>query len=327
MSDQSPGEWMKSEIEEQVDLLSIPHRLTAQAKCVAALRPKVIVFAARGSSDNACLYGRYLLEVGLRIPCVLSAPSVLTRYGADLAYPEALVVGASQSAAAPDVAAVLEHARKKGHQTLSITNLETGAVVDAAEHHIFIGAGEERAVAATKTYTLTMLALFEMARALGADLPAPDGLGPAVERALQDDTTARIAEALGRARLAFTLGRGYHFALAQEAALKLMECALLGARSYSPADFAHGPIALAGEGTSALLFGADDRDATAKSVRERLADAGAEIFHAAVDRQLPETLQPFAATVIAQRIALDAAVAKGLDPDRPRNLTKVTKTR
>lgn len=318
---------MKAEIEQQVDLLSIPERLTAQAQSVTSLRPEVIVFAARGSSDNACLYGRYLLEIGLGIPCVLSAPSVLTRYRSDLVYPKALVVGASQSAAAPDVAAVLEHARKKGHATLSITNLEHGPVVDAAEHHIFIGAGDERAVAATKTYTLTMLALFEMARALGADLPAPEGLGEAVARALEENATAEIAEALGRAKLAFTLGRGYHFALAQEGALKLMECALLGARPYSPADFAHGPIALAGEGTAALLFGADDRDATAKDVRDRLAATGASLFQAAVDRHLPETLQPFPATALAQRIALSAAVARGLDPDRPRNLTKVTRTR
>ncbi|RMG23471.1 MAG: SIS domain-containing protein [Armatimonadetes bacterium] len=287
-------------------------------------RPSFVVFAARGSSDHACLYARYLFEAHLQIPCSLSAPSVITRYGGSPRYPEgALILGVSQSAAAPDVAAVLEEARRQGCATVSLTNREEGPVVSAAERQIFLGAGEERAVAATKTFTLTLLAFYQLARAWGADLPSP----PTEWDLPTQGDVEPFAKAVAEAGLVFTLGRGYHFSIALEAALKLMECALLPAKPYSIADFAHGPIALVGEGTVALAFGSDAQDETAEDVRQRVVEAGGSLLQAPVVSSLPEELRVLPAAVFAQRLAWQVARARGLDPDHPRNLSKVTRTR
>jgi glucosamine--fructose-6-phosphate aminotransferase (isomerizing) len=314
---------MLEEIEEQPALWR-ERRLSLFEQASRVPKPKFVVFAARGSSDHACLYARYLFEAHLGIPCSLSAPSVVTRYAGSPKYPDGtLLIGVSQSAAAPDVAAVLEEARRRGSDTLSITNVEQGAVVSAAERQIFLGAGEERAVAATKTFTLTLLAFYEMARAWGADLAIPpddwDLPTPA--------DVAPFAAAVANAALVFTLGRGYHFSVALEAALKLMECALLPAKPYSIADFAHGPIALVGEGTVAVVFGSDAEDGTAEEVRRKVVAASGWLLQAPVASSLPEELRVLPASVFAQRLAWQVAQVRGLDPDQPRNLSKVTRTR
>lgn len=314
---------MLREIQEQPPLLSSNAQpLLSQAqRAVKKARPSLILLVARGSSDNACLYARYLFEIHLRIPSLLAAPSVLTRYGAKVEYPKSLVIGVSQSAAAPDVSEVLENARKNGHKTLSITNVERGPVTEAARSHIFLGAGEERAVAATKTYTLTLLAFYQIARAMGASLPEPE-VAPAVARAADSPGIRDAVETLTRARLLFSLGRGYQFSTAHEAALKLMECALLPCKAYSTADFAHGPVALAGPDAAALCFGVSARDKTIP----RLKASRASII-SAPRSNLADTLQPFPSVVFAQRLAYEAALEKSLDPDTPRNLTKITRTR
>ncbi|MCH8273870.1 MAG: SIS domain-containing protein [Armatimonadetes bacterium] len=289
-------------------------------------RPSLILFVARGSSDNACLYARYLFEARLGVPVSLAAPSVITRYGSDLRFPSpSLVIGVSQSAAAPDVAEFLGHARERGCHTLSVTNAEKGPVADAAEHRIFLGAGAEKAVAATKTFTLSQLALYQLARAMGAPLPEPD-LAEASERALSDSDGDAFAEKIVKADLSFTLGRGFHFGVAYEAALKLIECALVPCKPYSLADFAHGPMALAGPASCALLFGLDRTDSTAKSVKRRLRSTGASLLQAPTETSLPEELRPIPAVIFAQRVAHAAAMGRGLDPDRPRHLHKVTRT-
>lgn len=287
-------------------------------------RPSLVVFAARGSSDNACLYARYLFEVHLGVPCSLCAPSVVTRYGGTPRYPEGtLVVGVSQSAAAPDVAEVLLSARRVGCSTLSITNAADGPVLDAAERNILLGAGEERSVAATKTFTLSLLAFYQLARSLGAPLPEPPG-----EWSLPDEAVAREQAAVAAAAgILFTLGRGFHFGVAHEAALKMMECALLPSKPFSIADFAHGPIALVGPETAAVVFGSDADDSTAREIRARAEAAGCRLLQAPTQPDLPEELRPLPASVFAQLVAWHAARARGLDPDNPRNLSKITRTR
>lgn len=287
-------------------------------------KPTLVVFAARGSSDNACLYARYLFEVHLGVPCSLGAPSVITRYGGTPHYPEGtLVVGVSQSAAAPDVAEVLLSARRVGCSTLSITNSADGPVVEAAERNILLGAGEERSVAATKTFTLSLLAVYQLARSLGAPLPEPPR-----EWSLPDEAQAREQAAVAAtAGILFTLGRGFHFSVAHEAALKMMECALLPSKPFSIADFAHGPIALVGPETAALVFGSDVDDPTAKEIRARAEAAGCRLLQAPVESDLPEELRPLPAAAFAQLVAWHAARQRGLDPDNPRNLSKITRTR
>ena len=289
-------------------------------------KPQLIVFAARGSSDHACIYGKYLFEITLGIPVSLAAPSVITRYHADIKYPKSLLIGVSQSAAAPDVAEILAHAQSRGTPTLSITNAESGPVVDAADNRIFLGAGEEKAIAATKTFTLTLLALYQIARAMGAALPKPE-IRKETEQALADNSIPEIAQAVTKSELLFALARGYQFPIALEAALKLMECALLPCKPFSFADFAHGPIALADDSTSVLAFGDDEDDSTSAAVRSKLSQAGASVMQVPNARALPEELRPIIAAIYAQRIAHEAALIRNIDPDSPRNLRKVTRTR
>lgn len=315
---------MLSEMAEQPTLLEESAALLyEQAKNAApSQRPRLIVFAARGSSDNACIYAKYLFEVILGIPTCLAAPSVVTRYHGKLKYEDALLIGVSQSAAAPDVAAVLSSGN---NPSISITNVESGPVVSAARSHIFLEAGEEKAVAATKTFTLTMLAFYQLCRAMGGDLPAPNLREPS-QAALDNEDAQKHAREIVASELVLSLGRGYHFGVALEAALKLMECALVPCKPYSFADFAHGPMALAGEGVCAIAFGRDASDETSSSVRESLLGKGAGLIQTPT-ADLPEPLQPIPAAIFAQRLAYEASVLRGLDPDSPPHLSKVTRTR
>jgi glucosamine--fructose-6-phosphate aminotransferase (isomerizing) len=250
----------------------------------------------------------------LGIPVSLAAPSVITKYGTDMRYPRCLAVGISQSGAAPDVSEVLAHLRSKGHKTLAITNTAGSRLSSEAECSLELGVGQESSVAATKTYTASLLALYQLVRALGAKLPEPvlpDG-------AFGETAQAAAQEAVGpvlRSKTLFALARGYRFCSAFETALKLMECALLPCKAYSTADFEHGPKALARHGTAALVFG---------DVPKGIEDAGCIAITAPA--HAPEECQPMFDAIFGQWVALLTARARGLDPDAPEGLTKVTKT-
>lgn len=302
---------MEAEIREQP-------RALAEARYLQHLRllklqsPECVLLIARGSSDHAALYARYLIEVHLEVPAVLAAPSVWTRYGKRPRYRNALAVGISQSGAAPDVAEVLSAMREDGHQTLAITNTEGSRITQAAEHTLLLGVGEERSIAATKTYSASLLAMYELVRALGGTLMAP----VLPDEAWVESAHASAQDGLGavlRCSPLFALGRGYGFATAQEAALKLMECALLPCKAYSVADFEHGPKALAGPGSAAIVFGEGG--------------AGHGDLIPAPGANVSPELKPLWDIVFAQWLALLAARARGLDPDAARNLSKVTETR
>lgn len=309
---------MEREIREQAEVLE--RGRTAYAEALGGLAGRefdLVVLAARGSSDNAALYARYLLEVRLGIPVSLAAPSVVTRYGTRLRYPaRTLIVGISQSGAAPDVAEMLESGRESGLTTVAITNTTDSRLARAADHAVLLEAGLETSVAATKTYSASLLALRALVDrlagvAVGPELPGGDWI-----------EAARVAaeEAAGhavRCEPLFALGRGYAFSTAHEAALKLMECALLACKAYSTADFEHGPKALAGAGSAAIAFGGDHAG---------LAAQGCEIVLAPTP-PCDEVDRPFFDAVFAQWLALHAARARGLDPDAPRHLLKVTETR
>src|SRR6185312_16416604 len=178
------GEWMEQEIREQPARLAVgAESYYPQLRDALGTDKKfdMILLAARGSSDNAALYARYVFEVFLEIPVLLAAPSVLTRYKKHVNYKNCLAIGISQSGAAPDVSEVLSTLHKEGHQTLAITNTADSAITAAAAHTLLLNAGLEKSVAATKTYSCSLLALYEVARVLGAKLPSPAG-------SLPDDT-------------------------------------------------------------------------------------------------------------------------------------------
>ncbi len=313
---------MESEIREQPDVL---HRASESyfetlKDAVSGKQYEMVLLAARGSSDNAALFGRYLIEVFLGIPVSLAAPSVLTRYGSHVKYRNCLAIGISQSGAAPDVSEVIASLRADGHTTIAITNTEGSRLTREAEFSLLLGAGNEKSVAATKTYSASLLAMYELARALGADLPSPAGLIPTeewVNHALE--AANESSGAIVRCSPIFSLGRGFEFSTAQESAIKLMECALIACKSYSTADFEHGPKALAGHGSAAISYGGQLTD---------LASHGCLIVPAPeVPSNIPETLTPIWHIIFGQWLALQSARARGLNPDDPRHLQKVTETR
>jgi glutamine---fructose-6-phosphate transaminase (isomerizing) len=277
----------------------------------------MIVLVARGSSDNAALIARYWFEVFVGIPVALAAPSVLTRFGRHLKYPRSLAIGISQSGAAPDVAEVLCALREDGHHTLCITNTPGSRITEEADSTVLLGAGEELSVAATKTYSASLLALYQIARHLAPEMPdAKDSLPDEEWCESACEAAARTSGVVVRSTPVFALGRGYGFGTAHETALKLMECALIPCKAYSSADFEHGPKALAGHGSAAISFDGPKPD---------LARQGCEILTAPL-APAPEPLRPLWDVFYGQWLALLAARARGLNPDDPRHIRKVTET-
>ncbi len=303
----------------------------------------LILLVARGSSDNAALFGRYLLEVMTGIPVSLSAPSVYTLYDAKLDLRRALAIGVSQSGAGSDINIVLEHAKASGAHTLAITNDADSPMAALADETMLIHAGPERSVAATKTYTGQMLHFYLLANELAR------GRAVAVERI--PEFTSRALELRAEVeelaqRYVFmencvVVGRGMNYGNAYELALKLMETCYVVAERFSSADFLHGPVAVVERRFPVVLFG--PAGATQKGSREllhRLNELHADCLSITNDAEvasmspnslllpdeIDEFLSPIPFIVPAQLFAALLSEAKGLDPDAPRSLKKVTKT-
>src|SRR5579864_4641708 len=210
-------------------------------------RFRLIVLVARGTSDNAALFGRYLLELTTGIPVSLSAPSVHTLYRARLDLGQALVIGISQSGEGPDINRVLRSARRQGAYTVAITNEKASTMAHLADDVFLVRAGKQRSVAATKTYTGQLLLFYLLAAALGphVTLAGTSEIPDLVKSTLR--LTAEIAALVPRYRFMLqcaVVARGLNYANAFELALKLMETCYVVAERFSAADFLHGPIAL-----------------------------------------------------------------------------------
>ncbi len=349
------GGRLRTEIREQPDVaarLLIAGDPVARAVAADVRRRGIglVVIAARGTSDHAAVYAQYVLGARNGLTVALAAPSLVTLYGASPRYGNALVIGLSQSGRSPDVVGVVEAARAQGALTMAITNDPGSPLAMAAEHCMDLGAGEERSVAATKTYTAELLAVALLSAALdgaGADAGAraelamvPDALGRALDS--EPDAQRIAADQAGLDR-AVVLGRGFGYATAREWGLKLKEVAQLWADPYSAADFAHGPVALLSPGSAvfATIVAGSARDALLDPVRALGRDVGADVmvlsddaearavgrWALAVPSGLAEWLSPIAAIVPAQLHAMHLALARGLDPEQPRGLRKVTETR
>jgi glutamine---fructose-6-phosphate transaminase (isomerizing) len=341
----------ESEIREQPAVLG---RLVSGARArveevASAIRdraPSFALFAARGSSDNAARYAVYLLGAHNQLAVGLAAPALHTLYGAPPRVDGALVVAVSQSGQSPDVRAVLEHARASGALTLAIVNDESSPLAAAAELSLPVGAGDERAVAASKTYTgqLTLLAMLSAALAgdegRWEELSAlPAAMAAAVESA---EPARHGAVLLTEATRIAVLGRGFNQSTAHEIALKLAETCYLAAEPYSWADFLHGPIAMvepgypivvvapsgrASQDVSDILDGLRQRGATLVVASDRIDLLSGAAVALPLPTGVPEWLSPVTAVVPGQLLALALAQARGLDPDSPRGLHKVTLTR
>ena len=305
-----------------------------------------VVIAARGTSDNAAIYAQYVLGTVNRLPVALAAPSILSLYGVVPRFARALVVGISQSGRSPDVVGVVEAGRRQGLPTLAITNDPTSELAEAAEHVVALAAGPELAIAATKTYTTSLLAIARLSAALAGDPAALAALGrmpDAIGRALAvEPEVERIAADLAAADRCVVLGRGYEYATAREWALKLKEIGRVFADPYSAADFQHGPVALVEPGVPVLAVAPEGMAAAGMvELMGRLRERGADLLvlsdaaairavgnrSIALPEDVPEWLRPIVSIVPAQLYAYHVTRARGLDPEAPRNISKVTMTR
>jgi glucosamine--fructose-6-phosphate aminotransferase (isomerizing) len=309
------------------------------ASLIAARRPRFALLTARGSSDHAALYAKYLVEVLLQLPAGLVSPSTTTLYGARPDLTDVLYLAVSQSGGSPDLVAATEAARAQGALTVAVTNTPASPLSDAAELSVDLKAGEELAVAATKTYSATLLSLYLLVDAIrGGSGAAVEGIGELAATAL----AAPVDEAVSAFRSVdrvVTTGRGYSSATAAEAALKLAETSYLGARSYSGADLLHGPVAAIDPATGVVAVTSRGRGGEAmRDVLDAVRSRGASVLavgSAAADTpadlriEVPETAEevaPILEILPLQRLALALALAKGGDPDNPRGLSKVTRT-
>jgi glutamine---fructose-6-phosphate transaminase (isomerizing) len=299
-----------------------------------------IVIVARGSSDYAAIYGRYLLEAATGRPVALAAPSLQTLYGIESRLSGWLAVGISQSGRTPEIATVLDRYKRAGARTLAITNDPDSPLAHSADSSLALGAGEEGAVPATKTFTAQLAALALVAEALGpvqwsdADWERVPG---AMETVLGDFASAeRAAERLDGADELVALGRGYLMPVALEAALKLREAARLRAEGWSAADFRHGPVTVAGADLPVLaVSAAGPAAADVEELAREARESGAMILRVADDEtadlsypgDMSEPLRALPAAVRAQQLALALARRRGIDPDTPPGLRKVTPTR
>jgi glutamine---fructose-6-phosphate transaminase (isomerizing) len=302
---------------------------------------RYVVLAARGTSDNAATYAKYLLQITCGIPVALAAPSVHTLYNANVNYSNALVIGVSQSGAGEDINEVITQARRSGALTVAITNTASSPLAQIAEYVLLCHAGEEKAVAATKTYTTTLAIFAQMAALWSGNTHLENALGqiePAAQRALEaEDTIAQIAGTLYHAERAITVARGLHLCTAIEAALKIAETTYTTTQAFSSADLLHGPIASVAARTPCLLFspiGASETVMTelAETLKAREARV-IRLCEYPEDGDIPlvsagsELLAPLIDILPAQLLAYHLTVARGLNPDNPRGLTKVTITR
>ncbi len=303
----------------------------------------LIVLVARGSSDNAALFGRYLLEIRTGIPVSLSAPSVHTLYNAKLNFSRALVVGVSQSGEGEDINLVLENAGKCGAYTVGITNEPSSSMVELVDETLLMHGGHERSVAATKTYTGQLLLFHMLAYALSdGEKLEYDAIPDYAARALgKRDEIKELVERYVFMENCVVVGRGIIYANAYEFALKLMETCYVVAERFSSADFLHGPLALVERHFPILMFAPPGKTLSSVKVlldrlKELRADtlvitgdeeiAGKASRAILMDGEINEFLSAIPYIIPAQLFAAMLADAKGLDPDAPRSLSKVTRT-
>lgn len=317
------------------------------AAAIRARDVRHVVIVARGSSDHAAIYAQYVLGIRHGLTVGLATPSVVSVYGGDPAVSDALVIAISQSGASPDIIAVVDAARRQGALTVALTNAVDSPLAAAADRTIDLSAGPERSIAATKSYTMSLLAVAALSAALTGDATdravlasVPEALAAvlAVEPVMRE-----VAQAHAAADRALLVARGYEYATAREWSIKVKELAHVFADPYSAADFAHGPVALLEDGVPLIAIVRDGP--TADSLIAQLANLRTDLapdLTVLSDRPdalalatrpvaLPtvpaEWVAPIATIVAGQFHAMYSTIARGRDPENPRSIRKVTRTR
>ena len=343
--------YLYSEIHEQPDVL---HRLLqAESQTAAALAGEIqrrdighVVIAARGTSDNAARYAQYLLGAANGLVVGLATPSLFTIYQAPPRFGNALVLGISQSGKSPDIVSVLAEARQQGALTAAITNVPASDLGRMADYVLNLHAGEEKAIAATKTYTSELAAIALLSVHLGDDRARRETLAQVPQQVAQalavENHTPQMAERYRYMESCVVIGRGYNYATAFELALKLKELTYTVVEPYSSADFMHGPLAMIAPGFPVIVVAPSGKMlpelmAFMDTLGERqaelvvISDDALALEKARVPLRLPEGvpewLSPLTSIVPGQLMAMYLAHAKDYDVDRPRALRKVTETR
>lgn len=314
------------------------------ARLAKAQNVQQVVFAARGTSDHAAIYGQYLFQIENATGAFLAAPSVVTLYSSPVRLPNTMVIGISQSGRAQDVMEYMAAAKAGGSPVVAITNEPDSEIGHLADVTIPLGAGIEKSVAATKTYTATLAALAMIAACMGKRSEAMDALSEApdlMERTLKATSSLERVAALSPIKNeCFVVGRGLNYSTALETALKIMETSYVRARGYSAADFLHGPVAAAQAVPCVIYAPHDEARDSVLEVARSLYSKGTHLMVISSDREalslstdaveVPKgrtrAVNPLAQILVGQRLAYYLSVAKGLDPDAPRGLTKVTVT-
>jgi len=308
----------------------------------AALRhhsPRVVITCARGSSDHAATFAKYAIETRIGVPVASAAPSVASVYASRLKAEGALCIAISQSGRSPDLLATVSSLKAAGAWVLALVNEAESPLAELADEVFDLAAGPERSVAATKSFIASLAAIARLVAEWSDDNALRHQLQelPALLAQAWDLDWSPLAHELAKATDLYVLGRGVGFAIAQEAALKLKETSQLHAEPFSTAELRHGPMALVRSGFPALLFSQSDEtersvQETARTLLERGARvflAGAEVAGATVLPAIRCTplLEPILQIQSFYRAAEQLALARGLDPDRPPHLAKVTETR
>jgi glucosamine--fructose-6-phosphate aminotransferase (isomerizing) len=342
-----PDSKMSTEIREQPEVLERildegwPEARSA-SRALREGRLRSVMIVARGTSDNAALYAKYLFEVLLGLPTALASPSVFTLYESRMNLEGVLVVGLSQSGESQDVLETVRRSGELGARTLAVTNDEASAMAKAAQHHLLLRAGKEESVAATKTYTAELLVLYLLALALkGEESLGNEVLGlPELSREVLE-ASWEGTERYRYAKYMVVTSRGYNLATAEEAALKLMETAYVVAQAFSAADLRHGPIAMIGQDFPVVVIAPPGKvQQDLRFLVDGLKDRGAEFVAISDDSSILERasakfevqvrcsdeLSPILYAVPIQLFAENLAQLKGLNPDSPRGLSKVTET-
>ena len=334
---------------ERLENLLASQRATVEkiAKEISSRNIQFVFLAARGTSDNAGRYANYLWGAQNGLPMALATPSLFTYYRQPPNIRNALVVGISQSGQSPDIVSVLAEGKKQGNLTLAITNEPNSPLAKNADFVLDIQAGDEKAVAATKTYTSQLMTIAMLSAAMSGSADRWGELaqvsGWARHALIQEQKIAQAVQRYRYMQECVVLGRGYNYASAFEWALKLKELTYISAEPYSSADFKHGPVAVVESGFPVFaiapkgkVFGSmrnmlahlkDDLRAELVVVSNSLAVLELAEVAIPIPENIPEWLTPIIGILPAQLFAYHLTLAKGYNPEAPRTIQKVTETR
>jgi len=343
-------DYMLKEIQQQPSI--IPKAIKRSCNIIKKICDKIkrydirfIEFVARGSSDNACMFGKYFLEYMSGIPTGLMAPSLFSLYNEKTNLKNVLVFGVSQSGQTPEILEVLKKSKKCGAYTIGITNNPKSEIVNITDDVICLNAGEEHAVPATKTYTAQLAIFYAIGFILAEKFKMLDSFLDKVPQLINEiinrkEEIKTIAQQYRFVRDLVVLGRGLNFSTALETALKLKETCYVKAEALSASDFLHGPIAMVGEDLPVIIYAPKDPTFkhlfnTAKRLKHEfntdilIISTEKEITKLAnnkvlISKKVEPLVSPIVYIVVGQLFAYYLAKCKNINPDNPRGLKKIT---